>query len=253
MAKDLTGQRFGKLVALRPTGEQKDWHAVWECQCDCGRIVFVREGNLKSGNTKSCGCARTLTQARNYAKDLSGQRFGKLITLERKGEQNIWECQCDCGKIVLVRESNLRSGHTKSCGCGRLSKLKGRDPKDLTGQRFGMLVVQRPTDMRERNSVVWECQCDCGKTVFVTVNSLTYRNTTSCGCVQTERFPHSTGKNIAGQRFGKLVALRPTEERKNGFVMWECLCDCGNTILVRSSSLKSGHTQSCGCLHKMRI
>jgi len=58
-------------------------------------------------------------------------------------------------------------------------------------------------------------------------------------------------KDISGQRFGKLIALSPTKERKNYNVMWECLCDCGNTIVARQGSLKSGGKKSCGCLSKL--
>lgn len=55
---------------------------------------------------------------------------------------------------------------------------------------------------------------------------------------------------IEGQRFGKLIAIRPTAERIGSSVVWECICDCGNTICVARSSLKSGNTKSCGCLRK---
>lgn len=58
-AKDLTGQRFGKLAAIRPTGEKSNTGSLyWLCQCDCGNTAIVTEGNLVSGLTKSCGCRR---------------------------------------------------------------------------------------------------------------------------------------------------------------------------------------------------
>ena len=50
---DLTGQKFGKLVALS-YNQQK---AKWLCQCDCGNITFVSSSNLNSGGTQSCGCS----------------------------------------------------------------------------------------------------------------------------------------------------------------------------------------------------
>ena len=50
---DLTGQKFGKLVALS-YNKQK---AKWLCQCDCGNITFVSSSNLNSGGTQSCGCS----------------------------------------------------------------------------------------------------------------------------------------------------------------------------------------------------
>lgn len=52
--------------------------------------------------------------------DLLGKKFSKLMVLERAeniGSQATWKCQCECGNIVRVRSADLRSGHTKSCGC----------------------------------------------------------------------------------------------------------------------------------------
>ena len=52
--------------------------------------------------------------------DLTGQRFGRLVVIERaenKGEKVRWLCQCDCGNTVLVATNGLRNGGTKSCGC----------------------------------------------------------------------------------------------------------------------------------------
>jgi hypothetical protein len=58
-------------------------------------------------------------------------------------------------------------------------------------------------------------------------------------------------KNLRGQRFGRLVAKRPLNTRSTtGAVIWRCLCDCGNSTLASSSSLKSKHVKSCGCLSR---
>lgn len=63
------------------------------------------------------------------------------------------------------------------------------------------------------------------------------------------------GKDITGQRFGKLVAIKliPKEERtwSNKERAWLCKCDCGNEVIVRQRNLLSGRpTRSCGCLRK---
>lgn len=53
-ARDLTGQKFASLTAVkRVAGAEK---STWLCSCDCGRTLEVRQGNLASGNSKSCGC-----------------------------------------------------------------------------------------------------------------------------------------------------------------------------------------------------
>lgn len=53
---DITGKRFGRLVAIEPTKERKCGRVVWKCKCDCGNISYVTSLNLLSGNTKSCNC-----------------------------------------------------------------------------------------------------------------------------------------------------------------------------------------------------
>lgn len=55
--------------------------------------------------------------------------------------------------------------------------------------------------------------------------------------------------HLEGKRFGKLVAIRPTEKPigvKDAHRYWLCQCDCGNTTVVSSSNLGIG-TFSCGC------
>lgn len=54
--KDLTNQRFGKLVALEEIGSNNQKNLIWKCQCDCGNFTEVASGDLISGNTRSCGC-----------------------------------------------------------------------------------------------------------------------------------------------------------------------------------------------------
>lgn len=57
-------------------------------------------------------------------------------------------------------------------------------------------------------------------------------------------------KDITGQRFGRLVVSHRTQNNKNGFACWVCVCDCGNTTIVNGSLLRMGNTKSCGCLSK---
>lgn len=56
--KDLTGQRFGRLVVIERAGSDKHNRAVWKCQCDCGEVRVQYSGNLRSGLVNSCGCLR---------------------------------------------------------------------------------------------------------------------------------------------------------------------------------------------------
>lgn len=59
--------------------------------------------------------------------------------------------------------------------------------------------------------------------------------------------PHGRFKNILGERFGRLVVvdLKFIDKREGAF--WECLCDCGNISIVRTTSLSKNKTKTCGC------
>ena len=55
---DLTGQKFGRLTVLTRKGKTKSGNAKWLCQCECGKETIVSSIELKSGDTRSCGCLR---------------------------------------------------------------------------------------------------------------------------------------------------------------------------------------------------
>lgn len=57
--KDISGKRFTKLVAIKPTGEKSgNGDALWYCVCDCGESTITTIGRLNSGHTRSCGCLK---------------------------------------------------------------------------------------------------------------------------------------------------------------------------------------------------
>lgn len=61
--------------------------------------------------------------------DISGVRFGYLVASEAKPSINnvtMWECRCDCGKVVIVATNSLRQGNTKSCGCRKSAMVSDR-------------------------------------------------------------------------------------------------------------------------------
>lgn len=59
--------------------------------------------------------------------------------------------------------------------------------------------------------------------------------------------------DLTGKKFGRLTALCDTDERKNGLVMWKCICDCGEMIKIRSSDLIHAGVKSCGCLRDEKL
>ena len=57
--------------------------------------------------------------------------------------------------------------------------------------------------------------------------------------------------DLTGKKYNHLTVVRRVENSENGVARWECLCDCGNTTIVRGKNLKNGSVKSCGCLRKI--
>lgn len=118
---DLIGRRFGYLEVLyKDTEKTKQGKSKWVCKCHaCGNTVSIARSKLISGDATSCGCMFHAVKKKNDL-DLTGKNFGRLKVIEKvsgKGVSTIWKCQCICGNIINVIQSNLTSGATNSCGC----------------------------------------------------------------------------------------------------------------------------------------
>ena len=81
LAKDITGVRFTRLVAVRIARKTAKNGNMWLCQCDCGTVKEVVYKNLLSGNTKSCGC---LNKEKAREKGLAFVEMHRLEREERK-------------------------------------------------------------------------------------------------------------------------------------------------------------------------
>lgn len=129
---DISGQRFGRLIALKPTEKSiylNQGKNYWDCICDCGNTTTVSYSLLNTGKTISCGCAQKEAASelgKTFLIDLTGQTFGKLTVLKRDLSQNFdrvhWLCKCECGNIKSVAANHLTSGAVVSCGCYGSSK-----------------------------------------------------------------------------------------------------------------------------------
>lgn len=124
---DITGQKFGKLIAIEPIDERASNGGIrWKCRCNCGNIIYPTMNNLTRGHTTSCGCAKD-EYVETLKTDIIGKKYGKLTVIEeiksRKNNRRTVRCICDCGNEHICNVTDLTTGHTMSCGC--LNKSKG--------------------------------------------------------------------------------------------------------------------------------
>lgn len=128
--QDLIGQSFGYLKVIKKDIKENNRDTKWICQCKCGNIISVRQGNLKSGNTTSCGCkSKETIRKLPMWEDLTDKEFGywKVIGIDEEKSTNgtYWKCFCMlCKKTIRsITTMNLKQGKTLSCGC-HTSSLK---------------------------------------------------------------------------------------------------------------------------------
>lgn len=182
---------------------------IWyNCRCSCGNEKPIRRDYLLNGHTSSCGCLVKET-------DISGRHFGHWTVLRRdttKKGPPAYICRCTCGTERSVDKRALKAGRTLSCGCRRstIESCRRRDKQgkktadcadcnenqllygvsDLTGHRFGRLIVLEPIEAgRYKNDkpiIKWRCKCDCGNETMVLAQHLKKGITISCGCYQVQ-------------------------------------------------------------------
>ena len=121
---------------------------------------------------------------------------------------------------------------------------------EMIGKRFGRLVVIERHHSTPKK-VFWRCKCDCGNETVVDGWSLRSGETKSCGCYHRE-ITSSARIDMVGKTFGKLTVLEYDHTGDRREIYYKCQCECGNVIVTRGSSLRSGHTLSCGCTTKSK-
>lgn len=181
---------------------------------------------------------------------LTGMRFGSLVAVdplpETKNGYTVWRCLCDCGRVARFPSRHLKKGWARSCGnaecpyCEADRKMHARY-EDLTGKRFGKLLVTGMAERDEKGRIQWNCVCDCGGTVTENTGQLIAGYRKSCGCLFRPPL-----KDWVGKKFGMLT-VTAYDGKRQGKHWWKCTCDCGNEVVVCQSSLNTGHTTSCGC------
>ena len=206
--KDLTGQRFGKLVAQYVLPESCHGNRKWHCLCDCGNERDVLQSNLTSGKQKSCGCL-TDEMLRKRIKSMTGKIINNILIKERveneidkNGKEHVrYLCECpSCHSDFIARIENIKSGNTKGCGC---SHHISHNFIDLTGKDFEFCHVDKRAPNRLHpgggQSVMYECTCCCGKK-YISWAATIKNGRSNCGCKRIKSKGELTIYNILKEK-----------------------------------------------------
>ena len=185
--KDLTGRVFGELTVQFRVQNDRQGLSQWLARCVCGNDVVIRGSSLRTGHTKSCGCAQAAIVSGKLTKAFKpGEQIGYWTVMYKAngylGKGAYWHCKCKCGIEKDVEAEHLRNSTSLSCGCLQKEATRNRI-KDLSGQRFGHWTVLKIADEQVANEVMWTCVCDCGTIKIVSGHALKRGSSTSCGCV----------------------------------------------------------------------
>ena len=188
-------------------------------------------------------------------KNLVGQRFGKLVVLNRAPNKidksgksrTMWNCECDCGNSAIVSADYLKRSECPSCGCEAMKNRIKKNRVDNIGKKFGRLTILDIIWDGNRSKAV--CKCDCGNDYIGIKSDIVTGHTKSCGCLQSENTSIANTKDWTGHIADCGVEfIRQDHMNKKGQWIWECKCGiCDNIFYELPARINSGHTTSCGC------
>ena len=122
--------------------------------------------------------------------------------------------------------------------------------EDLTGQRFGKLLVlgqEEKTEETKERYKLWRCRCDCGREIVTDTRRLKRGVVRDCGCEpKADARQGRRAEDLTGRTYGHLTVLKRAQNR-GGRTCWLCRCDCGREKEVTARDLKAGKVTSCGC------
>lgn len=192
---------------------------------------------------------RISTKRKNYV----GMQFGYLtvesteVRVEKSGKHRTYAtCRCVCGKVVTREVSSLQRAERPNCGCMKKKIIQDVCRKDLTGKRFGRLVVEEM--IWDSHPTRCKCRCDCGNECVIINTQLTSGKTKSCGCLQKEVTSELNTKDFTGMISDTGIKfIRRHKQTDKGVWEWECQCPCGNIFYAIPAKVANGHPTSCGC------
>lgn len=261
---DMTGQ-WGHWTVLHidPVYSRQ---ARWVCRCRCGTIKSIRGYCLRSGSSRSCGCAREESRNRKTHKPVEiGDLFGSLKVINKLPPRvdpksghtfHMWLCECQaCGRATQVTSGALVMKGQRRCRCARTAARQYEVGMEIAGTK---LIQQAPSSGRPEQGSMWHVACArCGKIITVSTRRLhtteKRKNRINCGCMWRKI---AIGDTVAGAKIIKRLPRKP--HMKNKSHRWEVKCPiCGKHTDYTTQKLrereKEGRLADCGCTQKKGV
>lgn len=141
---DLSGKRFGKLIAIRINGKTNAGNYKWLCSCDCGKETTVSSVSLRSGSIVSCGChIREVTAKRNLTHGQTKTRLHRTwsnmktrcgnknaINFQNYGGRGISVCDEWKSDFIAFRDWAIANGYSDQLTIDRIDNDGNYSPEN---------------------------------------------------------------------------------------------------------------------------
>ena len=239
---DLTGEKFGKFTVISLVKVDPNNGRIWLVRCDCGQESY--KSTCKINTLKKNKTPTACNKCRVRGRDITGEKFGKFTVISLKGvdakKGRIWLVRCDCGREFHKFAGQITSLKKRTAfPMCRKCRVKQRD---LTGTKIGKFTVISFDRMDEIRGQMWLIRCDCGNEIYKSTGDITdLSKHTDPACIECAKIRRKTWacKDITGQKFDKLIAIKPIGGSKYG-QMWLVRCDCGIETHRVVSQLNAG-------------
>ena len=179
---DYKGKKIGSITIMEYLTGSK-----WRCKCDCGKEVVYTTAKLRELTEYStCGCGIETANIEEkfnhimYA-DYTGMKVGDLTVKEKVKqicEDPLWIAECSCGGTTVLSVYDIYYYKRTHCGCKNV-----REPRGLVGKKAGALKIVSDTGERKTGGyIIYQCECDCGKTVKYSSHDILQHKVRDCGC-----------------------------------------------------------------------
>lgn len=260
--KDMTGQRFTRLVVLRRVHSDKNGNARWSCQCDCGKVIETHGFNLRNGASKSCGCLTTdqlrerttshqmskspeyvcwasmiqrCTNPRASKYNLYG---GRGITVCSEWIQSFERFFADMGPRPSPEYSIERTNGNEGYHPGNCRWATNKEQANNTTQN--VMVTYQGKAMTLQQAIDASASPIRWRTVRTRIN-LDWPLNDALTIPPGGKLRPS----MVGKKFNRWEVVNDDiKDRRK----WLCMCSCGTIKEVDKGNVKSGASQSCGCL-----